>query len=82
MIGETAILLRLRWLVVVLFGLLWTTIDGAASLAERDHFGPSSFAAKTPAVSFSKGSPVQIVEGYDWAMLGSDEARIAHAVEK
>ena len=46
MIGETAILLRLRWLVVVLFGLLWTTIGGAASLAERDHFGPSSFAAK------------------------------------
>jgi hypothetical protein len=45
MIGETAILLRLRWLVVVLFGLLWTTIGGAASLAERDHFGPSSFAA-------------------------------------
>jgi hypothetical protein len=47
MIGETAILLRLRWLVVVLFGLLWTTIGGAASLAERDHFGPSSFAAKS-----------------------------------
>jgi hypothetical protein len=47
MIGETAILLRLRWLVVVLFGLLWTTIGGAASLAERDHFGPSSFAANS-----------------------------------
>lgn len=48
MIGETAILLRLRWLVVVLLGLLWTTIGGAASLAERDHFGPSSLAPKTP----------------------------------
>ncbi len=28
MIGETAILLRLRWLVVVLLGLLWSTIGG------------------------------------------------------
>jgi hypothetical protein len=49
MIGETAILLRLRWLVVVLSALLWTTIGGAASLAVRDHFDPSSFAANSAA---------------------------------
>lgn len=56
MTGNSSVLLRLRWLAVVLLSLLWVTMSNAAASAERSDFGHSSLAAKTPAVEFAGGT--------------------------
>jgi hypothetical protein len=45
MMSKSARFLPLRWLLAVLLSLLWTTVGGAAALAERGDFGHSRIAA-------------------------------------
>jgi len=47
MIGRTARFLRIRWILVVLLSLLWTTTGGATALAVRGDFDHPVIAAKS-----------------------------------
>jgi hypothetical protein len=44
MIGQTATLLRLRWLAILLFSLTCSMMGSAAALAQRSNVGYSSTA--------------------------------------
>jgi hypothetical protein len=47
LINQTSGLLRLRWLAVLLIGLLWATMGSTAALAERGDFDRSLIAANS-----------------------------------
>jgi len=56
MMDNSSVLLRLRWLAVVLLSLLRATMGSSAALAECRDFDQCGLAAKTPAEIFRKGS--------------------------
>jgi hypothetical protein len=49
MISQTARILRLRWLAVLLLSLMWATMGSGAAVAERGDFDRCALAAKTTA---------------------------------
>jgi len=49
--GQTTSLLRLRWVLALLFSLVWATMGKTASLAERRDFGRCDFAANSAGAS-------------------------------
>jgi hypothetical protein len=59
MIGQTARFLRIRWILVLLLSLLWTTTGGATALAVRGDFDHPVIAAKTPA-SFFQSTRIEV----------------------